>query len=65
MANQIRVIAPYWLGEVGTWVFDDPAVRLTTRPLLSATMPRESGHQAEPEREEQANCLDSGNGPMP
>ena len=24
MPNQIMVIAPYWLDDVGAWVFDDP-----------------------------------------
>ena len=35
MPNQILVIAPYWLAEVGTWVFDDPAVGLTQEPFVS------------------------------
>ena len=35
MANQILVIAPYWLEEVGTWVFDDPAAGLAQEPFVS------------------------------
>ena len=35
MPNQIMVIAPYWLEEVGTWVFDDPAVGLCQEPFVS------------------------------
>jgi hypothetical protein len=28
MPNQITTIAPYWLEEVGTWVFDEPMAGL-------------------------------------
>jgi hypothetical protein len=35
MANQILVIAPYWLDSVGTWVFDDEAVDLVQEPFVS------------------------------
>ena len=35
MANQIFVIAPYWLDSVGTWVFDDAAVALVQEPFVS------------------------------
>ncbi len=35
MANQIMVIAPYWLESVGTWVFDDDAVGLVQEPFVS------------------------------
>ena len=35
MSNQIMVIAPYWLEEVGTWVFDDPAAALCQEPFVS------------------------------
>ena len=35
MPNQIMVIAPYWLDEVGTWVFDDPAAGLSQEPFVS------------------------------
>jgi hypothetical protein len=35
MANQIMVIAPYWLDAVGTWVFDDPAAGLIQEPFVS------------------------------
>lgn len=35
MPNQIMVIAPYWLEEVGTWVFDDPATGLSQEPFVS------------------------------
>ena len=35
MANQIRVIAPYWLASVQTWVFDDPAAGLVQEPFVS------------------------------
>jgi hypothetical protein len=34
MPNQIMVIAPYWLDEVGTWVFDDPATDLKQEPFV-------------------------------
>ena len=36
MSNHIAAIAPYWLEEIGTWVFDDPgtsaAVKLIPNP---------------------------------
>lgn len=35
MANEILVIAPYWLDSVGTWVFDDDAVDLVQEPFVS------------------------------
>ncbi len=35
MPNQIMVIAPYWLQEAGTWVFDDPAAGLHQEPFVS------------------------------
>lgn len=35
MANQITVIAPYWLDEAGTWVFDDAAKGLQQEPFVS------------------------------
>jgi hypothetical protein len=35
MANQVLVIAPYWLESVGTWVFDDEAVELVQEPFVS------------------------------
>jgi hypothetical protein len=35
MPNQITVIAPYWLEEVGTWVFDDPGAGLDQEPFVS------------------------------
>ena len=35
MANQIFVIAPYWLDSVETWVFDDEAVGLPQEPFVS------------------------------
>ena len=28
MSNQIMIIAPYWVEELGAWVFDDPRVGL-------------------------------------
>ena len=34
MPNQIMVIAPYWLEEAGTWVFDDEAKDLTQEPFV-------------------------------
>jgi hypothetical protein len=34
MANQIMVIAPWWLEEAGTWVFDDPETGLTREPFV-------------------------------
>jgi hypothetical protein len=35
MPNQIFVISPYWLDNVGTWVFDDPATGLVQEPFVS------------------------------
>lgn len=35
MPNQIMVIAPYWIEEVGAWVFDDPKVGLEQEPFVS------------------------------
>lgn len=35
MANQIMVIAPYWLDSAETWVFDDPRVDLVQEPFVS------------------------------
>ena len=35
MPNQILVIAPYWLDNVGTWVFDDERVGLVQEPFVS------------------------------
>jgi hypothetical protein len=35
MANQILVIAPFWLESAGTWVFDDEAVELVQEPFVS------------------------------
>lgn len=35
MANQILVIAPYWLDSADTWVFDDAAVDLVQEPFVS------------------------------
>ena len=35
VANQINVIAPYWLESVGTWVFDDARVGLVQEPFVS------------------------------
>ena len=35
MANQILVIASYWLDSVGTWGFDDEAVELVQEPFVS------------------------------
>src|SRR5690606_30685050 len=35
MANQINVIAPYWLDSVQTWVFDDERVALVQEPFVS------------------------------
>jgi hypothetical protein len=37
MSNYIMVIAPYWLEEAGTWVFDDPAAGLHQEPFISGT----------------------------
>jgi hypothetical protein len=35
MPNQILVIAPYWLEDVQTWVFDDDRVGLAQEPFVS------------------------------
>ncbi len=35
MPNQILLITPYWLAEVGTWVFDDPAQGLNQEPFVN------------------------------
>lgn len=35
MSNQIMVIAPYWLENVQTWVFDDPATGLVQEPFVN------------------------------
>jgi hypothetical protein len=35
MANRMMVIAPYWLEEAGTWVFDDARVGLVQEPFVS------------------------------
>jgi hypothetical protein len=35
MANQISVIAPYWLDDVQSWVFDDARVGLVREPFVS------------------------------
>lgn len=35
MQNQIQVIAPYWLENAQTWVFDDPATDLVQEPFVS------------------------------
>lgn len=35
MANQIMAIAPYWLDEIGTWVFDDTSTGLVREPFVS------------------------------
>jgi hypothetical protein len=37
MSNHIMVIAPYWLEEAGTWVFDDPGAGLRQEPFISGT----------------------------
>jgi len=34
MANQIMVIAPCWLEQAGTWVFDDQAKDLHQEPFV-------------------------------
>ena len=34
MANQIMAIAPYWLDDIGTWVFDDDRVGLVQEPFV-------------------------------
>jgi hypothetical protein len=35
--NHIMVIAPYWLEEVGMWVFDDPGAGLHQEPFIGDT----------------------------
>jgi hypothetical protein len=35
MPNQILAIAPYWLKDVQTWVFDDDRVGLVQEPFVS------------------------------
>ena len=35
MSNQIMIIAPYWVEQLGTWVFDDPSVGLRQEPFVS------------------------------
>ena len=35
MQNQIQVIAPYWLENAQTWVFDDPATDHVQEPFVS------------------------------
>jgi hypothetical protein len=35
MSNHIMEIAPYWLEEAGTWVFDDPGAGLHQEPFVS------------------------------
>ena len=35
MANQIGMIAPYWLDGMETWVFDDDRVGLVQEPFVS------------------------------
>ena len=35
MANQIMIIAPYWVDDLGAWVFDDPKVGLEQEPFVS------------------------------
>jgi hypothetical protein len=37
MSSHVMVIAPYWLDEAQTWVFDDPATGLHHEPFLSGT----------------------------
>lgn len=34
MANQLKIIAPYWLDEIHTWVFDDARVGLVQEPFV-------------------------------
>lgn len=34
MANQINIIAPYWLEGIHTWVFDDERVGLVQEPFV-------------------------------
>jgi hypothetical protein len=35
MANQIKIIAPYWQESIGAWVFDDPAAGLVQEPFVA------------------------------
>ena len=35
MPNQIMIIAPYWVDDLGAWVFDDPKVGLEQEPFVS------------------------------
>ena len=35
MPNQIMVIAPYWVDDLGAWVFDDPKAGLEQEPFVS------------------------------
>ena len=35
MPNQIMVIAPYWIADLGAWVFDDPKAGLEQEPFVS------------------------------
>jgi hypothetical protein len=35
MTNQILIIAPYWVEELGAWVFDDPKAGLNQEPFVS------------------------------
>ncbi len=35
MSNQIMTIAPYWLDEVGTWVFNDAEAGPCREPFVS------------------------------
>jgi hypothetical protein len=35
MPNQIAIIAPYWVDDLGAWVFDDPKVGLEQEPFVS------------------------------
>jgi hypothetical protein len=34
MPNQMMLIAPYWLEDAGTWVFDDAATDLRQEPFV-------------------------------
>ncbi len=35
MPNQIMIIAPYWVDDLGAWVFDDAIVGLRQEPFVS------------------------------
>jgi hypothetical protein len=35
MPNQISIIAPYWVDDLGAWVFDDAIVGLRQEPFVS------------------------------